>query len=50
MEDAHLDGPVPPAAHDLVRDEVDAVDLVGVPRQVGFKLVRFEVPDLAKIC
>ena len=44
--DLHFDRAVASAADELIRDEVDAVDFVSVPRQVGFELVRFQVPDL----
>ena len=44
--DAHFDRAVAPAADELVGDEVDAVDLVGVPREVVLELVRLQVPYL----
>ena len=44
--DAHFDRAVAPAADELVRDEVDAVDLVGVPREVVLELVRLQDPYL----
>ena len=43
---AHFDRAVAPAADELVRDEVDAVDLVRVSGEVGLQLVALEVPDL----
>lgn len=42
----HLDGLVPSSADDLVRDEVDAVHLISVSRQIDSDLVFLQVPQL----
>lgn len=45
-EDVHLDLLVPSATCNLVRDEVDTVDLVRVSGQVNPDLERLEIPQL----
>lgn len=44
---SHLHRAIAPAADELVRDEVDAVDLVCVSGEVRFDFVRLEVPELS---
>ena len=45
-QDVHLDLLVPSATCNLVRDEVDTVDLVRVSGQVNPDLERLEIPQL----
>lgn len=44
----HLNGLVPPTAHDLVSHEIHAVDFVRVSRQIDSDLECFEIPELVK--
>ena len=43
---AHFDCPISAAANDLISNEVDAINLVRMSRQVCFELVRLQVPNL----
>ena len=42
----HFDSSVLSTADDLVGNKVNTVHFIRVTRQVGFNLVRFEVPNL----
>lgn len=47
-KNSHLDCPVSPTTDQLVCNEVDAIHLVCVSREVCLEFVRLEVPDLTR--
>lgn len=42
----HFNRLVTSTANNFIRDKVNAIDLVGMPWEVGFEFVRLEIPDL----
>ena len=45
-DNAHLDHPIPSTTDDLIRDKINAINLIGVSRQIHFNFIRFQIPDL----
>ena len=42
----HLDGLIPPTAHNLVSHEIHAVDFIRMPRQIDSNLECLQIPEL----
>jgi len=47
-ENPHLDRPIPSTANDFIRDKINAINLIGVSRQIHFNFIRFQIPDLQR--